>query len=792
MTKNIPKSNRNRLLLCLILSFVGFNLQAQFVIKDKNKQLISLHKYAQYTGLNSSEKKLEEVMKMPDAVFHNMKGETTDFGFTNDNYWIKFGLLNDTAEDVTYFLETARPITNFVELYSIKGLGEVTKQVSGDAIPYNQKSFEDRKSIFEIKLKPYEKVKYYLHVKSDGESLTIPLLLHTTESFLRNSSFEQAVFGFFYGVLFIAAILYLFFFFAMREKVFLYYSLYIVFIGLLQFSVDGYFYQLITPNLGWLSLHCVLLFATIANFCLGRYAQIYLKINQYNTTLNSAFWVLYAFDLLCFLILLFLPSGLEYCYPLANLLGLVLLILIVSSLVVVRLRTKKIDRFFASGIFFLVAGFVIFILKNFSILPLNFWTENSSKLGTGLEVIFLSLSMANLIRILKNEREELQELALERSEEMNELKSYFLSNISHELRTPLNAIINVTDAIISENKEEKLINDYNIIKYSSQTLLGSVDDILDFSKIEKNQLKLEKTVFEPLKILQQISNIDEQRAKEKDLKFIFTRISDIPEFLIGDGIRLGQIVSNVLYNAVKFTIEGQVKFEVDWKSINSNKMELILTISDTGVGIPKERMNSIFDSFSQESSNNKRKYSGLGLGLYIVKNLVDLHDGTIEVNSKKEEGTTFKIILPYEIAKIEKKNIPEKMADEEFDLKGKKVLVVEDNEMNQAIIKIMTKKWLNTTFSYSNNGEDALHKLKENEFDIVLMDLQMPIMDGYEATIAIRNGEAGEKNKNIPIIAITADVMETTKERVIDIGMNKYMSKPIDKVNLFKSMVALL
>jgi len=494
---------------------------------------------------------------------------------------------------------------------------------------------------------------------------------------------------------------------------------------------------------------------------------------------------------LLLLSLFVLPNALEYAYPLANALGLILLVLIIASQVSIYNQTKQIDKFFAFGIVFLICGFVVFILKNFSILPLNFWTENGSKMGTGMEVIFLSLSMANLIRNLKNEREELQALALQKSEEMNELKSYFLSNISHELRTPLNAILNTAKSIASETKDEQVLNGSQIIKYSTYSLLSSVNDILDFSKIEKNEIKLELTDFDLVKTVEHIANNFKRQADDKGIELSFHKGESLPSMVKGDAVRLSQIIHNVLSNALKFTNEGFIKFKLDAKVLGNGKTQMIFTISDTGVGIPKEKMNSIFDSFSQESINDKRKFGGLGLGLFIVKSLVHLQNGKVDIQSQQGLGTVCTLELDYEIVKEEPKAIT-LVANEEFDLKGKRVLVVEDNAMNQMVIKMITKKWLNTTVEFANNGEEGVNQLKENPFDIVLMDLQMPIMDGYEATIAIRKGEAGENNKNIPIIAVTADVMESTKELVMEIGMNKYLSKPVSKEVLFESIKSLV
>lgn len=492
-----------------------------------------------------------------------------------------------------------------------------------------------------------------------------------------------------------------------------------------------------------------------------------------------------------FLSLFLFPKALELSYPIANVLGLVLLLLIIASQIVIYNKTKVLDRFFATGVFFLISGFVVFILKNFSLLPLNFWTENGSKFGTGLEVIFLSLSMANLIRNLKNDREELQTIALQKSEEMNELKSYFLSNISHELRTPLNAILNMAKTIASDSKDEQIQNNSQIIKYSTYSLLNSVNDILDFSKIEKNEIKIELSEFNLVKTVEHIVANFTREAKDKVLEFNFIKSEGLPQMVLGDVARLSQILQNILNNALKFTNEGFVKFELSAKKEKENKVEIIFTITDTGVGISKEKINSVFDSFSQEGINNKRKYGGLGLGLYIVKHLINLQNGKIKVDSTVGLGTVFTINLTYENV-IVKKEDNEVVSTVEYDLEGKSILVVEDNAMNQMVIKMITKKWQNTSVDFANNGEEGVQKLTENHYDIILMDLQMPIMDGYEATIAIRNGEAGESKKTIPIIALTADVMESTKIRVFDIGMNKYLSKPVDKDALFDAVKLLV
>lgn len=779
-------------LLFLMLFFT--KTYSQYVFKSNAiPQEFSLHNYTTIADVGQKKLDIQYVIANSNGLnYKKLQTENDDLGFTQNHFWTKTELKNTTDLTLNYYLETARPITDLVELYLIDGVsGKIVKKVSGDTMPYSQRSFDNRKTIFKIEIAPQSSLQLILHLKSDGEVIKIPVMLYSSESFIRMVSNEQLFFGIFYGILMIAAIIYFFFFFALNEKIFLYYSLYVLFVGLLQFALDGFFYKFVTPSAGWFSNHAVLFIAIIAVFLSGKYSELYLKIKTNSKQIYLLFKV--AYGLLFFLLfcVIFIPSILLFSYVLVNVLTLVFLILIVYSILHLYYKRKPVDSFFTAGILFLIIGFGIFILYNFGLFPINFFTQNSSKLGTGLEVIFLSLSMSNLIRNLKNEKNELNRIALVRSEEMNDLKSYFLSNISHELRTPLNAIMNLIDSISNEVQDAKIRKNCQIIKYSSHSLLSSVNDILDFSKIEKGELRLENNQFDPVQVLEHVKNNAINIAKDKGLEFQFSKSEAIPDFLIGDRTRLVQVVNNVLNNAIKFTASGFVKFTIASALKPNNRASLILTVSDSGVGISKDKIDRIFDSFSQNNIDNKRKFGGLGLGLYIVKTLVDMQNGTIEMDSKINEGTTCVITIDFDISTEQRKiEAPAKTIID--DLEGKSILVVEDNPINQMVLKMILKKWLNTRAVYVNNGQEALESFKTNHFDIVLMDLQMPVMDGYEATIAIRNGEAGADNSNIPIIAVTADVMETTKLRVKEIGMNDYLSKPIKKEALYEAVKKLV
>lgn len=785
----MKKSPKFRYLTYMIMLLCFYLGQAQFIFDSKQIEHQSLHTHASIFKDESTKLKIQQVSQLETKQFTPIIVENTDLGFTTANYWIKFSLRNDRKQSISYYLETSRPIVDVANLYEFEKGKLIQIQKSGDNIPVNSKSVKQRKTLFNIDLQPGEAHDYFLQLGSDGEVINAPLVLHSANDLMDESSYEQIVFGFFYGMLMLSAVIYLFFFFAMKQRVFLNYSLYVFFIGMLQFSLDGFFHYLIDPEGGWLSDKAVIFYAIIAGYFLGSYAQSYLRVRRFSVLINRLFYVLYAFLGVLMCITLFLPNLFHLTYPLMNLAGLFELILIITSLFVIYLRSKEVYYFFSFGILSLVTGFVVFILKNLSLLPVSFITENSSKLGTGVEVLFLSLSMANLIKQLRDDREKLQGEALRKSEEMNEMKTYFLSNISHELRTPLNAILNYTDSIKGEVQMSSVLEKCEIISSNSRGLLGSVNDILDFSKIEKGEIQLERQNFQIKKVLDDIVTEMKGRAEQKGLDFQFVVEGNLPYTVFGDAQRIRQMLQNVLGNAVKFTAEGIVKFIVNVETFD-NATSLKFTISDSGEGIPKDKMDQIFESFTQQQIDNKRKYGGLGLGLYIVKALVNLHQGTLDLNSMENQGTVCTIAFNLDVVAMNAPVVQEPVAPN-YDLKGKRILVVEDNVMNQMVLKMIFKKWQNLEVDFANHGEEALNYLSEKNYNLILMDLQMPVMDGYETTIAIREGKSGVNESDIPIVAVTADVMETTKERVKEIGMNHYMTKPVDKEMLFHIVSAM-
>ncbi len=772
--------------LLLLFSFVS---NAQFnEVTFTNSEPISLRPTTSVLLAGQKDYSFDEIKNNPKLNFVPLSSLKENLGFSNDHYWMSFTLENPTDKYTQYYLETARPITDIVNLYLVDINGEVEKQFSGDKIPFSKKTIQHRKSIFDIALEPHQKMQAYIHLKSDGEVVMLPLNLYSENSFFKLTYKEQVFYGFFYGILILASIIYLFFYFALKDRAFIYYALYVLFIALLQFSLDGFFHQYFTPQGGWLSDRAVLLTAFISLFFFGKYGDIFLNLKKNSPVLHVANKALSIGIVIGVFVLAAVPSLFKNCYPLANAIGILVLIHMTCAIITLKLKKEKVDSYFIIGVTFLIAGFVVFILNNFNTIENSFFTSNGTKFGIGLEIIFLSISMSNRIRNLRMENEHNQLLALQRAQDMNEIKSSFLSNISHELRTPLNLIMGVTTSLQENKEEEDLEEKCKMILSSSKNLLGYIEDILDFTVIEKGDQELKEVPFDLKSTLTKIVNTQEKKAQLKNLEFT-THISDsLPARIIGDKGKLVQILNHILDNAIKFTNQGTVALQIDCKK-NKDKTTITFTISDTGIGISKEKMSTIFESFTKKSFMDKREFSGLGLGLYIVKTYVDLQNGQVQFRNNQQQGTVCELNLSFEIDE-DMALVNEEQTIASFDKKlgTSDILLVEDNKMNQTVVKLLFKKnWGGINLTIANHGKEALELMKTKTFDFILMDLQMPEMDGFETTSIIRSGEA-LCPADIPIIVLTADNTSTTRKKIFELGANDLVTKPVNGPLLFSKM----
>ncbi|MBA4239542.1 MAG: hybrid sensor histidine kinase/response regulator [Sphingobacteriaceae bacterium] len=384
--------------------------------------------------------------------------------------------------------------------------------------------------------------------------------------------------------------------------------------------------------------------------------------------------------------------------------------------------------------------------------------------------------------ISKRERLE-KELIItqKKAEHAAAIKEQFMANMSHEIRTPLNAIIGF-NARLNKTKLDAEQKEYaEAVQSSGENLLAIVNDILDFSKIEAGMVRIEKIRFNLPNLLQSLITMFVGQAKEKQVNLELKISQNVPQFILGDPTRLTQILINLIGNALKFTNQGSVCVEVDLISIHDKNVTIIFKVIDTGIGIPTEKMPEIFERFTQAKSDTSRIFGGTGLGLSIAKKLVELQSGTIQVESIQGKGSEFSFNIPYIIAEGEDNDLKKNNDNEKkIEITGNlKILVVEDNILNQKLASFMLKDW-NIDFDICDNGKLAVEKLKSKKYNLILMDIQMPEMNGYEATEYIRN----QLKLTIPIIAMTADALPGEKEKCISFGMTDYISKPIKAIDL--------
>jgi len=821
-----------RLLRCLALLgllAVAFTSsgQAKNVLVDEalTPKQINLTPY--WTALEDPSRKLtvEEVSQPAFAADFrqpSQKADAINFGFIDSAVWLRLTIHNAAPKELERLLEIAYPHHDRIEFYTPVA-GGFQRTVTGTELPFSARPVPHRHFVFPLRLPAAASTTFYLRLKSES-SLDVPATLWEPQAFNTESTYQYMGQALYFGVLLALGLYNFLLYLSLRDRTYLYYVLFTITSALSLAAFSGMAYQFLWPDSpGWTKVSTMILFAS-NGIALFLFQMRLLDTRRTVPMLDRLMRVVIGLNVLQ--IAGFLWSYSHMVRVAIALDAMHMLLALVVGIACLR-RGQRSARFFLLAFSCLALAAVMTALRSFGILPTNFVTVNGTQIGSALEMLLMALALADRFHLIREEKEAAQqqmvvnlqqservleqrvtertaelthsnlalverehalEVAKEVAEEASRMKSIFLANMSHEIRTPMNAVIGMAYLALRTDLNLKQRDYVEKIQRAGISLLHIINDLLDFSKIEAGKLDIEQTDFSLQEVLRNVAAVTSQRAAEKELEYRLDVAPDVPDGLTGDPLRLGQVLINLISNAIKFTAVGSVRMDCRMIAAAPGSVELQFEIIDTGIGMTPEQQDKLFQAFIQADGSTTRKYGGTGLGLTISKRLVEMMGGSFTVRSQFGSGSAFAFCVRFGLGAASPASSPS-LGDL---LHTCRILIVDDDPAAREILVAALEGFQLTVHSEVGAAE-ALAVIRAADgtepYDVVLADLGMPGMSGFDLAAAIP--EAGLRR--VPkIIFVTALEREDVLHRAENLKVAGVLFKPVNQSLLHDTLAKVL